>query len=255
MPMRRVTRSVTAPDAVGDRRRRSPSWIELGAAQRPHHAVAVRAEREHRAPPRRRARGGAPRRRMRLPVATRGRHAVHRPGDGLEQRGLAGAVGSHDARQAAAEHELGVLVLPEVDEAQAMDDHGRPRRRSRPARPAPRPAPRNARGRSRREAHARRASRAPPRAASAAGRARPTPVRPRCGSGRRRSRWKCSAAAFHARICAWSSSRATVRGTSGTTSRTICCAMPPGTESTRSAIAGIELGRRRVRRRRAAAGR
>ena len=47
-----------------------------------------------------RARGGAPRRRMvsRLPRARR--HAVHGPGDGLEQGGLPGAVRADDAGQA-----------------------------------------------------------------------------------------------------------------------------------------------------------
>ena len=99
-------------DAVGDRRRIAV-LVELGAVERAKDAVLVGAEREveldlHPGARRRPAAANG------LPAAARGRHAVHRPGDGLEQGGLARAVGADDAGEAGAELELGVLVLAEV---------------------------------------------------------------------------------------------------------------------------------------------
>ncbi len=98
----------------------------------------------------------------------------------------------------------------------------RPHRRSRPAPPAPRHAQRIARDRSRRAARACRASRAPPRAGSAAGRARQRPSYGCAPAAAGRGGSAVPQPSTPGAACG-SSSRATVRGTSNTTSRTICC--------------------------------
>src|ERR1041385_1204531 len=59
----------------------------------------------------------------RVLVATHGDIAVDRPRDRLEQRRLARAIGADDARDAVAECELGIGVLAEVDEPQALELH------------------------------------------------------------------------------------------------------------------------------------
>ncbi len=113
-------------DRVGDRRRIAV-LVELGAVQGAQDAILVGAEGEleldlHPRARRRAATADG------LPAAARRRHAVHRPGDGLEQRGLAGAVGADDAREARAELEIGVLVLAEIAEPQPVDLHQAPAR-------------------------------------------------------------------------------------------------------------------------------
>src|SRR2546422_9566563 len=46
-----------------------------------------------------------------------------RPGDGLQNGGLPGAVRAEDSGDARTEHELGVGMLPEVDEPEPMQLH------------------------------------------------------------------------------------------------------------------------------------
>jgi hypothetical protein len=112
------------PNAVRDRGRISV-LIELGVRQRPDDAILVGTQCElnfdfdsglqRRAPAA-----------QRLPATPGSRHAVHGPGDRLEQRGLARAVGSDDSGEAGTELYLGVLVLAKILEAQAVDLHQPP---------------------------------------------------------------------------------------------------------------------------------
>ena len=60
----------------------------------------------------------------RVLVAARRGIAVNRPGDRLEQGGLAGAVGADDACDSIAKRNFGIGVLPEIHEPQPMQLHG-----------------------------------------------------------------------------------------------------------------------------------
>ncbi len=68
----------------------------------------------------------------RVLVAADRLRAIDRPGDRLEQRRLPGAVGPEDSGDAGPEFELGVGMLPEVDEAEPVQFHqGSPSRLTR----------------------------------------------------------------------------------------------------------------------------
>src|SRR5437773_2812058 len=96
--------------------------MQLGVIEAAFHAKRVTAEGELELDAHGRAR-------LRAQVANRflvtpgGEIAVDRPGNRLEQRRLAGAVGPDDPGDAVAEHDLRVGVLPEVDEAEALQLH------------------------------------------------------------------------------------------------------------------------------------
>src|SRR2546430_3532204 len=74
----------------------------------------------------------------RVLVAAHGLRAVQRPGDGLEDGRLAGAVRPDDSCDARTELELGIGVLAEVHEAEPQQLHQ--------ARPSPSPPPSASRG-------------------------------------------------------------------------------------------------------------
>ena len=93
--------------------------------QAPRHAVLVRAQTEvqlHLDP------GAAlrPEPADRILVAAHRLNAVDRPGDGLQDGGLAGAVRAEDARDSLTECEVRLSVLPEVDEPQPVQLHQTP---------------------------------------------------------------------------------------------------------------------------------
>jgi hypothetical protein len=107
---------------TGDHRRHIAVLIQLGAGEAANHPILVRAEGElelHLDLGSRRCVAAA----NRLPAPPRGRHAVHRPGDGLQQSGLPRPVGPDDAGEAGAQLEVGELVLTEVGEANPLDAH------------------------------------------------------------------------------------------------------------------------------------
>src|SRR5262249_52960379 len=113
---------------VGDRRGRVGDraglaiLIERRALERAAHPITMgpKPEVQLHLDPGARRRRAAP---DRVTVAARGGGAVHRPGDGLEQGGLAGTVRADHAGEAGLELERGIGVLPEVDEAKAIDLH------------------------------------------------------------------------------------------------------------------------------------
>src|SRR5438477_3390993 len=135
----------------------------------------------------------------RILVAARGDIAVNRPGDRLEQGGLAGAVGADDAGDSVAKRNLGIGVLAEVDEPQPMQLHGDSSRAtdSRYSTPSFTNDSRfNSASNGRRPRKSRTVS-------VRVWRRTPVPaVVPRCDSGRRKSNWKFSARALYARIVA-----------------------------------------------------
>ena len=99
-----------------------PVLLQRRGREAPRHAVLVRAEAElelH-------LDAGAalrPEPADRVPVAAHRLDAVERPGDGLQNGGLPGAVRAEDSGDARTEHELGVGMLPEVDEPEPMQLH------------------------------------------------------------------------------------------------------------------------------------
>ena len=113
-------------ERVGDRRRIS-ILIEFGVVQRAKHTIVARPKGELHlhldlgAGWRAAAADG-------LPAPAGGRHPVHCPGDRLENRGLAGAIGPDDAGQSRSQLQLGVLMLAEVAEADSIDLHQTPAR-------------------------------------------------------------------------------------------------------------------------------
>ena len=122
-----------AGDPVGDRAEavRDGSGlavlVELRAVERADDAVVMRAEREihlHLDPLPRPGPAAA----NGVAAAARGRHPVHRPRDGLEDGGLPRPVRTDDAGQARPQLQLGVLVLAEVPQADAIDLHQVPAR-------------------------------------------------------------------------------------------------------------------------------
>ena len=111
-------------ETVGDRRALA-ILVELSSVERADQAVVVGPQAEvhlHFDPV---ARGG-PAAADRIAAAPGRGHAVHRPRDRLEDRGLPRAVGPDDPGEAHTELQLGVLVLPEVAEVQPVDLHQAP---------------------------------------------------------------------------------------------------------------------------------
>src|SRR4029077_6696074 len=96
--------------------------VQLGIIEPALHAVRVAAESELELDTNRRARFRA-QVADRVFVAARGGIAVNRPGDRLQQRRLAGAVGPDDAGDAVAEDDLGVGMLAEVHKPQPVQLH------------------------------------------------------------------------------------------------------------------------------------
>ena len=99
--------------------------VQLGLVEGAQDAIVMGAERElelHLDPAagRRAAAADA------VAAAARRRHAVHRPGDRLKERGLPRSVRPDDSGEPGTELQLGMLVLAEVDEAQAADLHQPP---------------------------------------------------------------------------------------------------------------------------------
>src|SRR5204862_58382 len=139
----------------------------------------------------------------RVLVAARGGIAVHRPGDRFEQRGLAGAVWSDDAGDAVAEHDLGVGMLAEVGEPQALQLHAVPLSALAALSRYSTPSFTNVS-----RFNSASSGRRPRKSRTVSVRVwRRVPLDPallvaRCASGRRRSSWKFSARALYARIAA-----------------------------------------------------
>jgi hypothetical protein len=89
--------------------------IQLGTIQAAFHSIRMATERELELDAHRRARFRA-QIADGIFIAARRRIAVDRPRDPLQQRRLAGAVGTDDTGDAVAEHNFGIRVLAEIDE-------------------------------------------------------------------------------------------------------------------------------------------
>src|SRR2546430_11936605 len=142
----------------------------------------------------------------RVLVSTHRLHAVQRPGDRLEDRRLAGAVRPDDPRDPRTELELGIGVLPEVDEAEPQQLHQLPPSPSTatsPSRPtcATYSTPSRTNSARSKSASSGRCSR---NSWTVSGSVCRRPAAPdastRWTSGRRRSSWKWRAPALQARI-------------------------------------------------------
>ncbi len=99
--------------------------IELGAVERAHDPIVMGAEPELHLDFDLGARR-SPAAADRVTAAPGGWHPVHRPGDRLEDRGLPRPIRPDDTGEAGTQLELGVLVLAEIDEAEAVDPHQPP---------------------------------------------------------------------------------------------------------------------------------
>ena len=236
MPSSRVTRSVTAPIelAIGAG---SPSWYSSAPLQRAHDAVVMRRRGVNSSSTstrdaRRRAAAAD-----RLAAAARRRHAVHRPGDRLEQVVFPAPLGPMMPVSPAPSSSSVSSCWRKLQSRSRLICIRRRPGRARRASISPSPSRTNAsRSSSAGQRTAARGSRAPARAASAAGPGAPTPT-VRWISGRRRSRWKCSAVGLERADGAWSSSRADVaRNVAARGAGRSCRRCRPAPRATRSAM-------------------
>ena len=108
-------------DRVGDRLFAAVE-VELRHRESAHHTVLVPGEFEVELHPHRRTRSGTMEA-QRLVAAACGVAAVERPRDRFEDRRLARTIGPDDAGEAEVELDLGLGVLPEVEELQSRESH------------------------------------------------------------------------------------------------------------------------------------